>query len=123
MDEREQAKQRYIEAAALQSKETGEGHYRAANRHVKVIFGIEDKVREGSIDKDMLVELLAHENIAVSSSAAAGLLRLGHEIKLSEQTLERIAAIDDTDRSLGEKLVVTNAEFGLRLWREKGNLD
>jgi hypothetical protein len=114
MDEREQAKQKYINAAMLSRKALAEGDHRTANRQARIITDIETQMREGRIDKSILVELLAHDDIGVSATAAADLLRLGHEIQRAEETLERIASMNDTGNS---------AKWGLRRWREEGNLD
>jgi hypothetical protein len=123
MDNREQAKQKYVNAAMISRKALAAGDHKTANRQARILNGIEKKMWEGSIDKEILVELLSHEYIGVGATAAADLLRLGYEIKRAEETLERIAAMDDTDKAVDERLTVNSAKWGLRRWRTERSLD
>ncbi len=123
METREQAKQRYISAATLSSKSLAEGDHRTANRQARILGEMERKMREGTIDKTILVELLNHQNTGVSGMAAADLLRLGYEIRQAEATLERIASMDDTGKEVEERLRVFAAGVALERWRTEGNLD
>ena len=104
MDKSEQIKQKYADAATLSSKSLADGDSRTAHRQAKIVERILKRMENESVDKNILVELLSHEYIGVSANAVADLLRLGYETKRAEETLERIASMDDTDKGVDSRL-------------------
>jgi hypothetical protein len=120
MDKSEQFKQKYIDAAILSSKALGDGDYKTANKQAKVINGICEKIKKGSVDKNILVELLNHEYIGVSAYAAVELLRLRYQTEKAEGALERIALMDETGKGVDEKLRIMASQRVLDMWRTKG---
>jgi hypothetical protein len=120
MDGPEQVKKRFAEAATLSSKSLADGDYKAANKQAKVLDRILTAIENGTVDKNILVELLDHEYIGVSANAAVDLLRLGYETKRAEQTLEKIASMDDSGKGVDERLRISASRIVLNTWRTKG---
>ena len=122
MDNTQKHKQQYIESAIISSKALAEGDHRLANKHAKIIHNIFNKFKNGKLEKEILVELLSHPHLGVSGLAAIDLLRMNHEVKKAEQTLERIVTTDQIGMTTEEKLRIFMAKIQLMNWKEKGYL-
>ena len=113
-------KQQYVESAILSSKALSIGDHKTANKLAKIQSNIFLNIENGRLDKDILVELLNHENIAVKTIAAIDLLRIHHEVKKAEETLTRIASMDESQMGRDERLRVFVAKIQLKSWKENG---
>jgi hypothetical protein len=109
-------KKEYIDAVILQKQSSIAGDYKTANKQYKVLKKIFDKIQNGYLNKDILIELLQHENDIVKSLAAANMLALNYEIKKAEQELEEIITKHNSD------MIGFSAEMCLKVWRKQGFL-
>lgn len=121
MDTLEQVKQRYIDSAIVNKKASTGGDYKTANKHAKILKRITDKMRNGEIDKNILIELLNHEEISVRTLAAIDLLRMKYEVKKAEVVLTEIAGMDETGKRIDEKMSIMAAGYQLKHWKDTGN--
>lgn len=121
MDAREQAKQQYVNSAILNKRAATGGDSRTANKHARIVKRITDKMRDGRIDKSILVELLTHEEISVRTLAAVDLLRMKHEVPKAAAVLAEIAGMDETGKRIDEKISIMAAGYQLRHWEETGS--
>ena len=120
MQIRDEIKQQYIDTAVLSSKALAEGDYKTANKQAKIQQKIFKKIEEKKIDANILVELLNHEYIAVSTIAAIDLLRIKYETHQALKTLEKIVKMDEKDMGIDERQSVSAAKYQLESWRKTG---
>lgn len=121
MDTLEQAKQQYINSAIINKKASTDGDYKTANKHAKILKKIMDKMRNGEIDKNILVEILGHEEINVRTLAVIDLLRMKYEVRKAEVVLTEIAGMDETGKRINEKMSIMAAGYQLKHWKDTGN--
>ena len=123
MNTLEQVKQQYIDSAIINKTASTDGDYRTANKHAKILKKITDKMRSGEIDKNILVELLSHDEISVRTLAAIDLLRMKYEVKKAEEALTEIVGMDETGKRIDEKMSIMAAGIQLKNWRNRGYVD
>ena len=70
MENIQQTKERFIKSSILNSQALAEGDYKTANKHAKTLRKILEKIENGSIDNNILVELLQHSHLSVTILAA-----------------------------------------------------
>jgi hypothetical protein len=116
MKDSESIKNIFIEAALLSSKALAQGDYKTANKQAKILHNIIQEIKKGMVDKDILLELLNNETIAVKSYAASDLLRLKYHEKQAEKTLNDIASSQGAN--LEENLRIHSAKWALKKWKE-----
>ena len=122
MDAREQAKQQYVNSAILNGRAATGGDPKTANKHARILNRIIGKMRDGRIDKSILVELLTHEEIGVRTMAAIDLLRMKHEVPKAVAVLVEIAGTDETGKRIDERMSIMAAGLQLRRWEETGSV-
>ena len=120
MENVQHIKEQFIKSAIVNSEALAEGDHKTANKHAKVLRKILEKIENGSVDKNILVELLQHPHLSVIILAAIDLLRIKYEVKQAEETLERIASKDEAVMKTEEKLGILAAKTQLECWKEKG---
>lgn len=121
MDTLEYEKQQYVDSAIINKTASTNGDYKTANKHAKILKKITDKMRSGEIDKNILVELLKHEEISVRTSAAIDLLRMKYEVQKAEEALTEIASMDETGKRIDEKMSIMAASYQLKHWKDTGS--
>jgi hypothetical protein len=120
MEDMQQIKQQYIASATISAKALAEGDYKTANKQAKIQNKIFRMMEAGKVDINILVELLDHKYIGVSTIAAIDLLRIHYSILNAEETLKKIASSDETSMGIDEKLKVMAAQIQLKSWKGKG---
>jgi len=106
----------YSKAAKEHRTFSFNGEYRKANKAYDKLKRIFLDIQAGTIDKNILLDLLSNGDPDIESWAAAHLLGLKHETEMAERKLMKIAK----DDSLG--MISFNAEMTLKTWKEKGML-
>ncbi len=108
-------KMQFIDAAILHHKNSTIDS-KIANKQYNLLKKIFVKIQNGSIGKEILIDLLQHENPEVVVCAATDMLALNYETKLAEQELNRIVSEKHPN------LLSFNAEMILNVWKEQGYL-
>jgi hypothetical protein len=120
MDDSQLIRDQFIESATKSSKALAQGDHKIANKQAKILKKLVEQMETGVADKNILVELLDHENIGVCILAAIDLLRINYEMEKAEKTLKRIVSMDKTKMNTVERLRVMAAKIQLKSWEEKG---
>lgn len=113
----EYIKNEYINSAILNSKALSEGEYKQANKYAKIIARIHDKISRGEISRDLLLNFLSHENIAVRACAAAEVLRNGYDVKRAYDVLDEISNMKET--GVEDGLTINAAKWALEFWEKE----
>jgi hypothetical protein len=114
-DKYEDMRQEYIRAAILHRESSYNGDNKEANKQYKILKKIYEKIQMGIVTKDLLKDLLIHENVSVRSWAAAHMLGMEYEVSKAEQELKSIAISD-----IG--MTGFSAEMTLKAWKQQGHL-
>jgi len=107
--------EKYRESAKLHKKYSFNGEYKKANKEYFKLKKIFEKFKNGKLEKDLLVQLLADESVEVQAWAAAHLLGLNYEVKKASEILEKLEKCEDKKISLDAKMT-------LKVWKDKGSL-
>jgi hypothetical protein len=112
----EEIRQNYIDAAVLHRESSYHGDHKTANKQYGILKKFFKQIEQNKIDKNLLIELLKHENICVRSWAAAHLLGIKFETVKAEEELKSIASMPNAG------MVGFSAEMTLKVWKQQGNL-
>ena len=112
----EDIRQKYIDAAILHRESSYNGDHKTANKQFKVLKNIYEQIEQHIVEKELLLDLVKHDNIGVRSWAAAHMLGIRYEISKAEQELESIASMPDAG------MTGFSAEMTLKVWKQQGSL-
>jgi hypothetical protein len=116
MEELDTIKQRLIEAIISEDKLKFEGKFRLADQQFDIIYEIINQIKSGHIEKLILQQLCAHENMDVRHVAAMNMLRMNY---MTDKALETLTSVANSDKPV----ISLVAGWQIKWWKESGTID
>lgn len=107
-------KQTYINAAILHREASYNGKHKIANKQYKILKNIYEQIEKKIVSKNLLIDLLKHDNLSVRSWAAAHMLGMNYETTKAEEELIKITSMPG--------MIGFSAEMTLKVWKQQGYL-